>query len=168
MAPKKPAAAATRIGYWLVKTEPESFSVDDFLRCLKRTTHWDGVRNYQARNYLRDAMKKGQQVLVYHSNATPPAVVGLAHVVREAYPDPSAFDPSSPYFDPASKESEPRWFMVDIQLLEKFPHPLTLPELRQYPALNQMELLRKGSRLSVQPVKESEFKTIVQLAREQR
>jgi predicted RNA-binding protein with PUA-like domain len=152
-------------GYWLVKTEPGCFSIDDLAAAPGQTTFWDGVRNYQARNLMRE-MRLGDQVLFYHS-VTDPAVVGLVEVVREAYPDHTAWDPREKHFDPASTPEKPRWDMVDVRLMEKFPRPLPLPFLRTVPDLAGMELLRKGSRLSIQSVTEKQFKTIVQLAREE-
>lgn len=150
--------------YWLVKTEPDCFSIDDHSRQPNQTTYWDGVRNYQARNTLRDLMKLGDQVLIHHSNAEPPAVVGVAKVVREGYPDHTAWDPFSDHFDSGSTADNPRWFMVDLQLERKFARPLPLDELRSQTALAEMELLRKGSRLSVQPVRATEFAAITKLA----
>lgn len=149
--------------YWLFKTEPEKFSVQDLAKAPRKTTCWDGVRNYQARNFLRDTIKRGDQVLIYHSNADPSAVVGTAVVVREAYPDPSAFDKSSDYYDEKSKHDSPTWVMVDIQLVEIFKTPPSLEGLRAIPTLKGMELLRRGSRLSVQPVSPQEFQTVVRL-----
>jgi predicted RNA-binding protein with PUA-like domain len=150
--------------YWLVKSEPDVFSIEDLAKAKKQTTHWDGVRNYQARNTLRDSMKLGDLVLFYHSNANPPAIVGVARVVREGYPDHTALDPKSDHFDPKSSEAKPIWYMVDLQFVLQFPQPLLLPFLKQVPALKGMELLRKGSRLSVQPVRQSEFQTVLELA----
>ena len=150
--------------YWLVKTEPESFSIQDLAKAPKQTTFWSGVRNYQARNFMRDDMHLGDEVLFYHSNAEPPAVVGTAEVVREAYPDHTAFDPKSQYYDPKASTANPTWQMVDIRLQEIFPVPLPLEDLRSVAALQKMELLRRGSRLSVQPVSAAEYETIVQLA----
>jgi predicted RNA-binding protein with PUA-like domain len=158
---KQKSPSATQ--YWLVKTEPESYSVDDFLNEPKRTTCWDGVRNYQARNMLRDQMKIGDRVLIYHSNADPPAIAGIGVVVREGYPDHTAWNPDDSHYDPKSTPDEPRWFMVDIQLERKLKRPLPLPELRTVPALSEMELLRKGSRLSVQPVRPDEFSAVLAL-----
>jgi predicted RNA-binding protein with PUA-like domain len=149
--------------YWLLKTEPESFSIQDLARAAKRTTFWDGVRNYQARNFLRE-MQLGDRVLLHHSSAKPPAVVGTARVVREAYPDHTAWDKKSDHHDPASTADSPRWYMVDIQLDEIFAAPLPLETLRGVAALKDMELLRKGSRLSVQPVRKAEFDAILKLA----
>ena len=150
--------------FWLVKTEPDCFSIDDLSRQPNQTTYWDGVRNYQARNTLRDLMKLGDQVLIHHSNAEPPAVVGVAKVVREGYPDHTAWDEKSDHYDAGSTPENPRWFMVDLQLVRIFPRPLPLDELRLQKALAEMELLRKGSRLSVQPVRSAEFKAITKLA----
>jgi predicted RNA-binding protein with PUA-like domain len=150
--------------FWLVKTEPESFSIEDLARAPSRTTCWDGVRNYQARNFMRDEMKIGDRVLVYHSSTDVPAVVGVAKVVRESYPDHTAWNKKDDHYDPASIPDNPRWFMVDIQLEQILKRPLPLDELRGVAALKQMELLRKGSRLSVQPVRKSEFDAILKLA----
>jgi len=148
--------------HWLLKSEPETYSIHDLER--DRVTSWEGVRNYQARNFLRE-MKVGDKVLFYHSSSTPPGVAGLAEVVREAYPDSFAWDRKSPYYDPRSTEEKPVWFMVDVGFVERFPELLPLPELRDDPALEGMELLRKGSRLSVQPVSKEHFDHIVKLAR---
>ena len=149
--------------YWLVKTEPGTYSIQDLAAEPKKTTCWDGVRNYQARNLMRDKMKKGDGVLVYHSNADPPSVVGTAVVAKEAYPDFTAFDPNDKHYDPKSDPENPRWFMVDVKLKTVFSRPVGLPELRGIKALAKMELLRKGSRLSVQPVRKSEYDAIVRL-----
>lgn len=154
--------------YWLIKTEPESFSIADLKASPKQTTFWDGVRNYQARNILRDDMQIGDEVLFYHSNAEPPAVVGTCKVVRAGYPDHTAWDPASHHFDPKTSPENPTWQMVDVKLVEIFPRPVTLPELREIKSLANMELLRKGSRLSVQPVKPNEFKTVVALGHEKK
>lgn len=151
--------------HWLLKSEPDVFSIDDLAAAPDRTTYWDGVRNYQARNFLRDDFRLGDRVLFYHSNAAPPAVAGIAEVVREAYPDFTALDPQNPHYDPTATADEPRWVMVDIRLVEKFARPVTLDELRELPDLASMELLRRGSRLSVQPVRPAEFAQIERLAR---
>lgn len=150
--------------YWLVKTEPESYSIDDLAAEKTKRTCWDGVRNYQARNFMRDEMQVGDRVLFYHSNAKPPAVVGVAKVVREAYPDPTAWDENDSHYDPKSSPENPRWVMVDLEFERKFAEPLSLESLREVKALKQMELLRTGSRLSVQPVRKSEFDAILKLA----
>jgi len=157
--------AAMAIRYWLLKSEPESFSIDDLQRAPKQTTFWNGVRNYQARNLLRDEMKVGDGVIFYHSNADPAAAVGLAEVVRAGYPDETQFDPKSDYYDPDAKPDDPRWFMVDIRFKEKFVRPLSLEVLRTIPALADMVLLQRGSRLSVQPVTAAEWKAIVSQGR---
>ena len=150
--------------YWLVKTEPESFSIEDLAKAPQQTTCWEGVRNYQARNFMRDGMKLGDRVLFYHSNADPPAVMGVATVVREAYPDSFAWDKKSKYYDEKSTPENPVWLMVDLKLESVFPRPVSLDELRGVAALKEMELLRKGSRLSVQPVRKAEFDWIVKQA----
>lgn len=154
--------------FWLMKTEPGSYSIDDLAGEKKQTTHWDGVRNYQARNIMRDEMKIGDEVLIYHSNAKPPAVVGRAKIVKEAYPDFTAWDPQDKHYDPKSTEDNPRWLMVDIQLIEIFPEPIGLPDLKQVKALQEMALLQKGSRLSVQPVRKKEYDTILKMAARQK
>jgi predicted RNA-binding protein with PUA-like domain len=150
--------------FWLLKTEPNCFSIEDLARAPNQTTGWDGVRNYQARNYMRDEMRPGDPVLIYHSSANPPAVVGTAKVIREGYPDPTAWDPKDSHFDPASSPENPRWVMVDIRLDKVFSRAIPLDELRGVPSLAKMELLRKGSRLSVQPVRAAEFKAVMTLA----
>jgi predicted RNA-binding protein with PUA-like domain len=149
--------------YWLIKSEPETFSIQDLAKTPKKTTSWEGVRNYQARNFLR-AMKRGDLAIYYHSNATPSAAVGVAKVVREAYPDDSAWDPTSDYHDPKASPDHPLWSMVDVQLVEIFPRGVSLEELRGVKALAAMELLRRGSRLSVTPLSAAEFRTIEKLA----
>ncbi|MCY2976822.1 MAG: EVE domain-containing protein [Planctomycetota bacterium] len=151
------------MSHWLMKTEPDVFSVFDLAAALNRSTCWDGVRNYQARNFMRDQMKIGDPILVYHSNATPSSVVGVAHVSTAAYPDHTAFDLQDPHYDPKSKMESPTWFMVDIQLDWIFEERQSLEMLRSIAGLEKMELLRKGSRLSVQPVSKIEFQTIVKL-----
>ncbi|MCT4534485.1 EVE domain-containing protein [Halodesulfovibrio sp.] len=152
--------------YWLVKSEPGCYSIDTLENEPNQVTSWDGVRNYQARNFMRDDMKLGDKVLFYHS-VTNPSVVGVCEVVRESYPDHTAWNPEDDHFDPKSTEDNPRWFMVDVKFVEKFPRALTLKELRQIPGLENMELLRKGSRLSVMPVDKKEFDIICNLAKEQ-
>lgn len=151
--------------YWLMKSEPNVYSIDDLKR--DKRTCWDGVRNYQARNFMRDEMKVGDQVLFYHSNASPPGVAGIARVVRTGYPDHTALDPKHPYYDPKATREDPRWYMVDIEFVEKFDQLLSLEELRQIPELRDMVLLNR-SRLSVQPVRPAEFQTVVKRARGKR
>ena len=153
--------------YWLVKTEPESFSIADLAKAPNQTTCWDGVRNYQARNFMRDEMKLGDGVLFYHSSTDTPAIMGVATVVRESYPDSTAWNAKDDHYDPQSQPDNPRWFMIDLQLEQIFNKPLSLEQLRGVKSLTKMELLRKGSRLSVQPVRETEFKTILKLAAKQ-
>ena len=139
---------------WLVKSEPSVFSFADLLTSPGGTTAWDGVRNHQARNFMRDAMRVGDPVLFHHSNADPPAVVGLARVASAPYPDPSQFDARSPYHDPTSDRSDPRWILVDVQAVAALPTPVTLPMMRADPILAPFDLplLRRGNRLSVMPV----------------
>ncbi len=151
--------------YWLMKSEPSTFSIDDLAHAPGKRTCWDGVRNYQARNYMR-TMAIGDQVLFYHSNADPPAIVGLAEVVTTAYPDSTQFDKKDKHYDPAGTPSEPRWDMVDIKYVRTFPKPLALDDLRRDPHLKSMVLLKKGSRLSVQPVTSDEWKHILRLAKD--
>ena len=155
---------AERAKFWLVKTEPDCFSIDDLARAPKQTTCWSGVRNYQARNYMRDEMKLGDRVLFYHSSTDPPAIVGVATVARESYPDHTAWDPKDDHYDPKSPEDSPRWFMVDLKFEQKFAEALPLEKLRGVAALKEMELLRKGSRLSVQTVRPAEFAAVLKLA----
>lgn len=156
------------MNYWLLKSEPDCYSINDLAKEKKKTTHWDGVRNYQARNTLRDDIKKGDRVLFYHSSCDPPGIAGTAVVVKEGYPDFTAFDPNEKHYDPKSKQEEPRWFMVDIKLDEVFPDLIPLTDLRDEKVLKDMELLRKGSRLSVQPVRKKEFDHILKLATKQK
>jgi predicted RNA-binding protein with PUA-like domain len=148
--------------YWLMKSEPSVFSIDDLARAPSGTTFWDGVRNYQARNLLRDEVKVGDGVLFYHSSADPPAVVGTAKVVKPPAPDPSQFDPRSDYHDPKATPEQPRWYGVAIAFDGKFKRAVPLDELRQQAALAQMVLLQR-SRLSVQPVTAEQWKAIVRL-----
>lgn len=151
--------------YWLIKTEPDVFSIDDLAIAPNQSTCWDGVRNYQARNYMRDQMQLGDRVLVYHSNANPSCVVGTATIAKTSYPDHTAWDANDPHFDPKSHSEKPRWFMVDIRFESKFSTPQSLEMLRAVPKLSAMELLRKGTRLSVQPVSKQEFVIIEKLGR---
>lgn len=145
--------------FWLMKSEPTVFSFDDLKARHLSTDHWEGVRNYQARNYMRQ-MKKGDLVLFYHSNCETPGVVGTAEVTRETYPDHTAFDPLSNYYDPKSKPDNPRWFMVDVKWKEAFLGMVTLTEMRRTPELGRMKLMQKGQRLSVMPVTKEEFEKV--------
>lgn len=148
--------------HWLVKTEPGCFSIDHLAAEPDGTTAWTGVRNYQARNFLRDQMAEGDLVLFYHS-VTDPSAVGVARIVRAGYPDPTAWDPADRHFDPKSTPERPLWYAVDIRLERRFPRPVPLGVMRGVPALAGMELLRKGSRLSVLPVSQAEFQTVCRL-----
>ena len=151
--------------YWLMKSDPDTFGLRHLKKSPGRTTCWDGVRNYQARNLLRDEIRLGDGVLFYHSQVQPPAVVATARVVQAGYPDPTQFDGRSRYHDPASDRSDPRWYAVDIRLDRELQRPVTLPEMRETPGLDNMVLLRKGSRLSVQPVTASEWKIVLGLGK---
>lgn len=146
-----------------MKSEPDTFGIDDLMRRPRQTEHWDGVRNYQARNMIRDEMKKGDQAFFYHSSCDEPAIVGIVDIVRDAYPDSTAFDPDSPYFDPKSTIDSPRWYMVDVRFRRKLRRPLTLAELKQQPALAGLPLLRRGNRLSILPIGAEEWKFILSL-----
>jgi predicted RNA-binding protein with PUA-like domain len=152
--------------HWLLKTEPQSFSFDDLQKSPRSTTGWSGVRNYQARNLLRDELKKGDRVLIYHSSAEPPCVVGEAEVVREGYPDPTQFDAEDDHFDPGAKREEPRWYQVDVRAVRKLKRPVPLALIRETPALRKMALVQRGQRLSVQPVAASEYEAVLALAGE--
>ena len=146
--------------YWLLKTEPSTFSFDDLWKAPKRTSFWDGVRNFQARNTLRDRMKKGDLVFIYHSSADPTGIAGIAEVAREGYPDATAFNAADSHYDPKSKRESPTWFGVDVRAIEKIEPIITLEELRRTRGLEKMVLLQKGSRLSVQPVSAAEWSVI--------
>ena len=152
------------MNYWLFKSEPDCFSFADLHAAPDRTTGWDGVRNFQARNFLRDEIKVGDGILYYHSGANPPAIAGLAEVVEAGHPDPTAFDPSADHFDPKSRPDSPTWYQVKIRAGRPIDPPLALPKLREVAALAGMELLRKGSRLSIQPVTADEWAAVLELA----
>jgi predicted RNA-binding protein with PUA-like domain len=152
------------MAYWLFKSEPNCYCFADLLAEPDRTAGWDGVRNFQARNFLRDRVKRGDGVLFYHSSADPPAIAGIAEVVREAHPDPTAFDPSAEHYDPKSDPANPTWVQVSIRAVRAIDPPLGLPRLRSVPELAGMELLRKGSRLSIQPVTAAEWAAVLRLA----
>jgi predicted RNA-binding protein with PUA-like domain len=151
--------------YWLMKTEPSSFSVEDLAAAPRRTTGWDGVRNYQARNMLRDEMQRGDQAFLYYSSCEVPGIVAIMQIVKRGYPDPTAFDRKNHHYDAGSDPEKPRWFMVDVQLKRRFKHPVTLEQLRAHAAkeLKGMRLLRAGNRLSVTPVEERHWKFILTL-----
>ncbi len=151
--------------YWLFKTEPDVFSFDALLAAPGGTAGWDGVRNYQARNFLRDDVRVGDGVLVYHSNAEPTGVAGVAEVARAAYPDATAFDPAHDGYDPKSRPEAPVWVQVDVRAVERFPRVVALAELRAEPALAEMVVLRRGNRLSVTPVTAAEWAAVCRLGR---
>ncbi len=147
--------------YWLMKSEPDAFSIDELKR--RKQEAWDGVRNYQARNFMRDGMRPGDRIFFYHSNCALPGIVGIAEVATDAYPDPSQFDPHSPYFDAGSTREQPRWMLVEVKFVKKFKRTISLDELKRHNALTGMPLLRKGNRLSVMPVDAAEWSYILQL-----
>jgi predicted RNA-binding protein with PUA-like domain len=149
------------MNYWLMKSEPDTFSIDDLKQ--KKREAWDGVRNYQARNFMRDGMRVGDGVFFYHSNCAEPGIAGLAEVASDAYPDPSQFDPKSKYFDSASSRDNPRWMLVDVKFVRKLKRVITLDELKNHPKLVDMTLLRKGNRLSVMPVDGKDWQYILKL-----
>lgn len=157
-----PRAAGER-RYWLIKSEPDVFSFDALQAAPGATTHWDGVRNTGARNFLRDGMKTGDLVLYYHSNADPPSIVGIAEVVREGYPDPSAFDPASEYYDADSDPAHPAWFMVDVRAVAPLARPVSLQTIKDHASLRTMALVRVG-RLSVVPVEPHEWDAVLALS----
>jgi predicted RNA-binding protein with PUA-like domain len=147
--------------HWLMKSEPDTFSIDDLKR--KKREAWDGVRNYQARNFMRDEMRPGDPVFFYHSNCAEPGIAGVAEVASDAYPDPSQFDPKSKYFDPGASRDNPRWMLVDVKFVRKLKRVITLDELKNHAAIADMRLLRKGNRLSVMPVEAPEWRYILEL-----
>jgi predicted RNA-binding protein with PUA-like domain len=153
------------MSYWLLKTEPGTFGIDDLARAPRRTSPWDGVRNYQARNMLRDRMRRGDRAFLYHSSCETPGIVGIVEIVKEGYPDYTAFDPKHHHYDPDSKPDEPRWFMVDVKLERRLSRAITLEELRAHAGkeLRGMMLLRPGNRLSVTPVEAAHWKFILSL-----
>jgi predicted RNA-binding protein with PUA-like domain len=151
------------MNYWLMKSEPNEFSIEDLKASPKKTNHWDGVRNYQARNMMRDQMKKGDQVFFYHSNCAEPGIVGIMTVAREGYPDHTAFDPEDPHYDPKSDPDNPRWYMVDVKFERKLKRTITLQELKEHNQLEEMPLVRRGNRLSIMPVTEKQWNFILGL-----
>jgi len=158
----RPAARSAK-RHWLLKSEPAVFSFDDLLAAPGRTTAWEGVRNYQARNFLRDDVRVGDPVLFYHSNAAPPAVAGVAVVVRAAYPDPTQFDPASEYCDPGSDPADPRWLTLEVAALCALPQPVPIGALKANPELAEMAVVQRGQRLSVQPVTPAEFAAVLRM-----
>lgn len=151
------------IKYWLVKSEPDVYSIDDLIKNKK--TYWDGVRNYQARNYLRDEMKKGDKVLFYHSNTEMVGVYGICEVVKEGYPDFTAFDPDDKHYDPKSNPKNPTWFVIDVKYVKKFKKPVLLEYIKENPKLQNMKLIQRGNRLSVLPVTEEEYNEILNMGK---
>ena len=151
------------MNYWLMKSEPDVFGINDLYKKPDQTEHWDGVRNYQARNMMRDAMKLGDQVFFYHSNCDQPGIVGIMEVVKEGYPDFTAFDPDDIHFDPKSDPAQPRWMMVDVKYIKTLSRTITLKELKLHPELTGTTLLRRGNRLSIMPVSEEEWHFILSL-----
>lgn len=149
------------MNYWLVKSEADCYSIDDLKKDKK--TMWDGVRNYQARNFMMNGMQKGDLVIFYHSNATPSAAVGIAKVASKPYPDPTQFDPKEDHYDPKADLDRPRWYLVDMAFVKKFKRPVSLADIKADPALRNMEIARRGSRLSVTPVTAKEFERIEEL-----
>ena len=154
------------MNYWLLKSEPSSFSIDDLAKANRQTSAWDGVRNYQARNFIRDSMKKGDQAFFYHSSCDVPGIAGIANIVKEAYPDSTAFDSAHHHFDADSDPTNPRWFMVDVRLDTKFSRVVTLDELRKHAngKLKELIVLKRGNRLSITPVTKAEWQFILSLA----
>ncbi|MHB8346268.1 MAG: EVE domain-containing protein [Acidiferrobacterales bacterium] len=149
---------------WLFKTEPAAFSIADLRKRKDQTEHWDGVRNFQARNFMRDEMQVGDQGFIYHSSCAEPSIVGIIDIVRPGYPDFTAFDPIDPHYDPKSTPQRPIWYMVDVRLKREFHRPITLRELKTHPPLGDMRLLARGNRLSVMPVERREWEYILNLA----
>ncbi|HEX6929557.1 MAG TPA: EVE domain-containing protein [Gammaproteobacteria bacterium] len=152
------------MNYWLMKSEPDVFGIDDLKARGPKGAHWDGVRNYQARNFMR-AMARGDLALFYHSNCEFPGITGVMQVIREAYPDHTAFDPEDPHFDPKSDPENPRWYMVDIAFVERFPRAVGLVEMRENAKLAEMLILRRGNRLSITPVTKKEWDVILRMGR---
>ena len=153
------------MNHWLLKSEPDTFSIDSLKAAPKQTSAWDGVRNFQARNMLRDSMKKGDLAFFYHSSCDVPGIAGIVSIVKEGYPDETAFDAKHHHYDPDSKKDAPRWFVVDVKLVRKFGRIITLDELRQHAAnrLKDFVLLRRGNRLSVMPVAKKDWEFVLTL-----
>ena len=154
---------AKRLNHWLVKSEPDVYSYADLVADKNSTTLWDGVRNYQARNTMRDDMKVGDLVLYYHSNTKPPGVAGVAEIVREGYPDPTQFDPKDAHFDPKAKQDDPTWFVVDLKARAELPSYVSIQDLKDNPKLADMAVVQRGQRLSVQPVTAAEFREVLRM-----
>lgn len=151
------------MAHWLFKSEPDVFGIDHLMQRPDRTEPWDGVRNYQARNFMRDQMQVGEHGFFYHSNCAEPGIVGVVRIASESYPDPTAFDPDSPYHDIKSDPAEPRWWLVDVAFVERFPRTISLRELKAEPRLADMRLVQRGNRLSVMPVEPAHWEIILTL-----
>ena len=154
--------------YWLMKSEPDVFSIEDLAKRKHQTEHWDGVRNYQVRNMIRDVMQQGDYAFFYHSSCPEPGIAGVIQIVSAPYPDSSAFVPTSKYFDPKSHPEKPRWYMVDVKLIRKFDRVISLQALKQHKTLSNMPVIMRGNRLSITPVTNSEWKFILKLADRQK
>jgi len=152
------------MNYWLMKSEPDVFSIDHLRKMPRKTEHWDGIRNYQARNFMRDAMKKGDLAFFYHSNCEEPGIVGIMEIASAAYPDHTAFEPGQKYFDEKSTPENPRWMMVDVKFKKKFKKNVSLASLKEEKKLSKMRLVQRGNRLSILPVTASEWKCILKMA----
>ncbi len=150
--------------YWLFKSEPETFNIDDLAKRPNKTDHWDGVRNYQARNFMRDDIKKGDKGFIYQSSCKIPGITGIIEIVKPGYPDFTAWDPTSDHYDPDCSPDNPRWVMVDVRFVKKFNRVITLDEIKNNPVLENMVVAKRGNRLSITPVTEREWKTILKLA----
>lgn len=150
------------MNYWLMKSEPKEFSIDDLAQRPGQIEPWDGVRNYQARNMMRDDMRVDDPVFFYHSNCEEPGIVGIARIAREAYPDPTAFDPENKHFDPKSRPEQPTWYLVDVAYVRKLKRTITLAELKDCPELDGFPLIRRGNRLSVMPVSPEQWRYILE------
>jgi predicted RNA-binding protein with PUA-like domain len=155
------------VKYWLMKSEPGVYGIDDLARQNKQTDHWDGIRNYQARNFMRDEMQAGDLAFFYHSSCEQPGIVGIMTIARPGYPDHTAFDPDEKYYDPKSSPDAPRWYMVDVTLERKLDRVITLQELKQQSTLRDMQLLQRGNRLSIMPVTRREWNHILKLEHRQ-
>lgn len=151
--------------YWLIKSEPEVFSIDDLAKAKNQTTYWDGVRNYQARNFIRDEMKIGDKVIFYHSNSEPPGAAGICEIVKEGYPDFTAFDPDDLHYDPKSKKDSPTWIMVDVKFIKKIDKLVSISLIRENKKLQKIQLLQRGNRLSVMPLTRTEFDELVKMGK---
>ena len=152
------------MSHWLFKSEPDTFSIDTLKQRPNQTEHWDGVRNYQARNMLRDQIHIGDTGFFYHSNCTPPGIVGIIEIVKSGYPDYTAQDPKSNFYDPKTTPENPRWFMVDVKFVKKFKHIITLDDLKNHPTLKNMKVAQRGNRLSITPVSSAEWNLILKIA----